>query len=74
MAMMVRIRGVVLYQIEISFMIFRNMDSNYPTRGGNDVVPGVCPRTGPEGSIDHRVFVEWVRDFVLLVLFQQFGS
>ena len=49
MAMVVWIFGERRAMIEAPMLIFTNMNMNYPIRGLEDNVPGVCYRMGPKG-------------------------
>lgn len=62
MTMLVRISGGARAMVETPFMIFKNKDSNYPIRGVEDDIPGVCYRTGPKGWIDRRVMLLWTKE------------
>lgn len=43
-------------------MIFKNMDSDYPIRGIEDKIPGVCYRTGSKSWIYWRLMTLWVQE------------
>ena len=45
--------------IEASMLIFTNSGSNYPIRGLEDNIPGVCYRTEPKGWMDQALCAEF---------------
>jgi hypothetical protein len=48
MTMVIRISGGHRSMVEAPMLIFTNGNSNYPIRGLEDTIPGVCYRTGPK--------------------------
>ena len=62
MTMVVRITGGPSASIQPPFMIFTNVDRNYPIRGVADNVPGVSYRTGPKGWMDRTVFGQYLQE------------
>ena len=62
MTLVVRITGGSQAKIYSSMMIFQNKDRNYPIRGLQDNIPGICYRTGPKGWMDRKLFAEWVAE------------
>ena len=62
MTMVIRISGGHRSTIEAPMLIFMNSGSNYPIRGLEDNIPGVCYRTGPKGWMDQALFVEFFAD------------
>ena len=59
MTMVVRIFGRRWAMIEAPMLIFTNTNGNYPIRGLEDNVPGVCYRTGPKGWMDETIFLQY---------------
>ena len=59
MTMVIRISGGRRSMIEAPMLIFTNPNSNYPIRGLDDNIPGVCYRTGPKGWMDQTLFAEY---------------
>lgn len=62
MTMMVMLGGCPDSQLCPPMIVFQNQDGNYPIRGVPDDVPSVCYRTQRSGWMDHRVFLEWVKE------------
>ena len=62
MTMVIRISGGRRSMIEAPMLIFTNSSSNYPIRGLEDNIPGVCYRTGPKGWMDQALFAEFFAD------------
>ena len=59
MTMVIRISGGRRSMIEVPMLIFTNSNGNYPIRGLDDNIPGVCYRTGPKGWMDQTLFAEY---------------
>ena len=59
MTMVIRISGGRRSMIKASMLIFTNSGSNYPIRGLEDNIPGVCYRTGPKGWMDQALFAKF---------------
>ena len=62
MTMVVRILGGHRAMIEAPMLIFTNPNGNYPLRGLEDNIPGVCYHTGPKGWMDQGIFVQYFED------------
>lgn len=62
MTMVVRISGGRRAIIEAPMLIFCNDSSNYPIRGLEDTIPGVCYRTGPKGWMDQSIFPQYFEE------------
>ena len=62
MTMVIRISGGRQSMIEAPMLIFTNSSSNYPIRGLEDNISGVCYRTGSKGWMDQALFVEFFAD------------
>ena len=52
MTMVIRISGSRRSMVEAPMLIFINGTNNYPIRGLDDTIPGVCYRTGLKGWMD----------------------
>ena len=59
MTMVIRILGGRRSMIKAPMLIFTNPNSNYPIRGLNDNIPGVCYCTGPKGWMDQTLFSDY---------------
>ena len=62
MTMVIRISGGRRSMIEALMLIFTNSGSNYPIRGLEDNIPGVCYMTRPKGWMDQVLFAEFFTD------------
>ena len=62
MTMVIRISGGRRSMIKAPMLIFTNSSSNYPIRGLEDNIVGVCYRTRPKGWMDQALFVEFFAD------------
>lgn len=62
MTLVVRFTGGCEAKVYSAMMIFKNKDRNYPIRGLEDNVPGVCYRTQPKGWMDGRLFAEYLNE------------
>ena len=62
MTMVIKISGGRRSMIEAPMLIFTNSGNNYPIRGLEDNIPGVCYRTGPKGWMDQTLFAEFFAD------------
>lgn len=62
MTMMVRISGGPEAVLQISMMIFKNKDSNYPIRFLQYNVPAVCFRAVPKGWMSKLTMLKWVSE------------
>ena len=62
MTMVVRISGGRRAMIESPMIIFCNENRNYPIRGLEDSIPGVCYRTGPKGWMDQSIFPQYFEE------------
>lgn len=62
MTVMVLVSGGRNASVCPPFLIFQNDNRNHPIRGVPDDVPGVSYRSGPKGSIDRIVLVQWLRE------------
>jgi hypothetical protein len=56
MTMVIRISGGRRSMVEAPMLIFTNGNNNYPIRGLEDTIPGVCYRTGPKDWMDQGFF------------------
>ena len=62
MIMVVRISGRRQAIIEAPMLIFTNTNRNYPLRGLEDNVLGVCYRTGPKGWMDQTLLPQYFEE------------
>jgi hypothetical protein len=62
MTMVIRILGGRRSMVEAPMLIFTNGSSNYPFRGLEDTIPGVCYRTGPKGWLDQALFSQYFEE------------
>ena len=62
MTMVIRISRRHRSMIEAPMLIFTNSGSNYPIRGLEDNISGVCYRTGPKGWMDQALFAKFFVD------------
>lgn len=58
----VRLTGGCYARVASPFMVFKNMDRNYPSRGVPHNVPGVAYRAGPEVWMDTMVILQWLSE------------